>query len=549
MQAVQRLFRGSDEEITWEEPVCLQCQRTASDTCKHCAVQCIIVDRDRVVTRYVGPERLPLLPTQLPMIDGDWKWLRQANSDLHRATRLDACQLLLTSFQKGGYAMRTGGKTQCVKFRHLKEMRKKTIVLDVSQALPKLPQQPIGVRTTMDHFAGGTPAEKAVELTREGFKVTAVSAASAYSPGGGFTKGGRHALEEALCSQSTLYHSLEEVKERMLKNKKVYQIPEFGVIVSPRVEFFRRGTDQGYALYGGRETLEAAAIVSMAMYNRNPAVRDSPLDAPASQQEYEKGVERKFTAMAHAAALSESDALVIPDVGCGVFRNDPAVVGRLAGIALRKYIGYFRCVIFTGQRPFYEAARQALAEVDIGNRPPKPLGDVDRTTMAPSTCVVCKQMLGRDLAVVIGPKGERRGLFMHEECSDLLANEWPDHTAMTLPRAAESPEEFLRALDVDGNGMISKEELRSVVMALGCLDQAQFEARFKEWDRDGSGNLTLDELKRVPNKVHGEVLSMQQLPRSLLDWVKDQATLREQSLEAASLGGHWSLDSGRSRWS
>ena len=38
----------------------------------------------------------------------------------------------------------------------------------------------------------------------------AVNAASAYHAGGGFVTGGRHALEEAMCVQSSLYESLEK---------------------------------------------------------------------------------------------------------------------------------------------------------------------------------------------------------------------------------------------------------------------------------------------------------------------------------------------------
>jgi hypothetical protein len=40
-------------------------------------------------------------------------------------------------------------------------------------------------------------------------KVVAVNAASAYHAGGGFATGGRHALEEAMGVQSSLYEALE----------------------------------------------------------------------------------------------------------------------------------------------------------------------------------------------------------------------------------------------------------------------------------------------------------------------------------------------------
>merc|ERR1712093_225492 len=49
---------------------------------------------------------------------------------------------------------------------------------------------------------------EAVKAASEGKRVVAVNAASAYHLGGGFKTGGRHALEEAMCVQSTLYVSL-----------------------------------------------------------------------------------------------------------------------------------------------------------------------------------------------------------------------------------------------------------------------------------------------------------------------------------------------------
>ena len=42
------------------------------------------------------------------------------------------------------------------------------------------------------------------KLARQGMKVAVVNAASAYHAGGGFSTGGRHALEEATCMQTTL---------------------------------------------------------------------------------------------------------------------------------------------------------------------------------------------------------------------------------------------------------------------------------------------------------------------------------------------------------
>lgn len=529
MQRVLRVFRGTEEEIAWDE-VCAECRAAGAPDCRHVAPVNIIVGRDRVVTRFVGGDKLPLLPSQLPMLDGSWAWLRQCNEDLHRATRLDASELLQTAIKRGGYAFRQGGRTQTVKFKKIKEMKAGTQVVSDEKGLPTLPTCPYHP-TMLDYCHGGHPVEKAMDLCREGLSVAIVSAASGYHAGGGFATGGRHALEEAMCTQSTLYGSLEKVEKDMADRGQSYRIPEGGVIVSPSVEFFRNGTDQGYPIYS--EPREVAAVVSLAMYNKNPRVRDSAVDAPADEAEYAQGVARKFEAMAHGAVLAGANALVLPDVGCGVFGNEAAVVGAIAGRALRDFIGYFKCIAFTGNQQFHNAAMRTIAELTIGRRP-----QPQTPELLPSTrCVVCGQLLGKDLAVLIGPSGERAmDKFLHEYCTELLEKNYQGFTAMSLPAAAETPEDFLRAL-ADGNGWISKVELRCVIAALmgGDPDVAQFDARWKEWDYDGSGYLDLSELQRMaasPETTGGQAQRRNGgLPPSLLEWVRAQA-LREPAAQA-----------------
>lgn len=138
----------------------------------------------------------------------------------------------------------------------------------------------------------------------------AVNAASAYHAGGGFLTGGRHALEEAMCVQSSLYESLEQgislaedaqilclnlglpngcvfvpchvpcasgtffcacVCTLRLKvpswarpparrdgSPWVLHLPDDGVLLSPMVEVFRDGTMHGY---GFRETATVLTAV------------------------------------------------------------------------------------------------------------------------------------------------------------------------------------------------------------------------------------------------------------------------------------------------
>ena len=100
-------------------------------------------------------------------------------------------------------------------------------------------------------FERGTVLAVATKLARKGEKVAAVNAASAYHAGGGFTTGGRHALEEAMCMQSSLFLSLQKgmrlaeaaetsapswVKPKVQRDgsKWVPHLPDDGVLLSPK---------------------------------------------------------------------------------------------------------------------------------------------------------------------------------------------------------------------------------------------------------------------------------------------------------------------------
>jgi len=146
--------------------------------------------------------QVPLLPTQMPQIDGSWTWLRQRNEKHHRDQRKEASELLCTALERGGYSCRHGGDIQHVNFKSIKPMKSKTQLVSHSK-LPKLPE---GQHRGVEFEPACSPIQKAMELTLSGFNVATVSAASAYHVGGGFTSGGRHALEEAFCSRAHCLH-------------------------------------------------------------------------------------------------------------------------------------------------------------------------------------------------------------------------------------------------------------------------------------------------------------------------------------------------------
>lgn len=77
------------------------------------------------------------------------------------------------------------------------------------------------------------------------------------------------------------------------------------------------------------ETAQLAAVVSVAMPNCNPCIKDAPCDKPDSHEEYTHLIEKKFVAALGAARLAGANVVIMPDAGCGVYGNNPSEVGRL----------------------------------------------------------------------------------------------------------------------------------------------------------------------------------------------------------------------------
>merc|ERR1712194_500635 len=118
-------------------------------------------------------------------------------------------------------------------------------------------------------------------------------------------------------------------------------------ILSPNVTVFRSGTSDGYAF---RSKPYTVSVASIALPNLNPQVRDSPVEKVGDARSYEASIASILAAGLYAAALSGSTVIVIPDIGCGVFKNDPKVVGGVLGRELLKFTGYFERVVLCGQK-------------------------------------------------------------------------------------------------------------------------------------------------------------------------------------------------------
>merc|ERR1719331_2757845 len=120
---------------------------------------------------------------------------------------------------------------------------------------------------------------------------------------------------------TTLYRSLQKATE-MAKDMNFplpagvsseqfhIHVPETGVILSPDVEVFRAGSNDGYRFK--QAATNFTSVISMAMPNKNYSVKDSPVDAPRDPRAYEDLVLRKMTVALHTAAHSGADTFVIP---------------------------------------------------------------------------------------------------------------------------------------------------------------------------------------------------------------------------------------------
>jgi len=107
--------------------------------------------------------------------------------------------------------------------------------------------------------------------------------------------------------------------------------------------------------------------VSMAMFNRNSGVSDSPLDSPKDPAIYVSESKQKWEAVVTSAIELGAQDLVVADVGCGVFLNDPAVMGGCLGAALNKYQGRLESVVVCtpgSNKTFFCACERAFQGKD-----------------------------------------------------------------------------------------------------------------------------------------------------------------------------------------
>jgi uncharacterized protein (TIGR02452 family) len=190
----------------------------------------------------------------------------------------------------------------------------------------------------------GGRAQPVVEVTRESTLVAAqrmgpeaacLVFASAKNPGGGFL-GGAKAQEESIARASALYPSLLAAPDFYAFHRAQRDLRYSDrVVYSPGVPVFR--DDRGALLDAAYTT----SFLTAAAPNLGAILRNQPehaADVPAV-------LRRRAARVLAVAAAHGHRTLVLGGWGCGVFRNDPAVVADAFAVALRE-IDRFDRVVF-----------------------------------------------------------------------------------------------------------------------------------------------------------------------------------------------------------
>ncbi|MGJ7535587.1 MULTISPECIES: TIGR02452 family protein [unclassified Variovorax] len=196
-------------------------------------------------------------------------------------------------------------------------------------------------------------------LRENGGPVAALNFASARNPGGGFLNGSL-AQEESLASCSALYASLLRAPLFYERHRaSAAALYSDSMIVSPNCPVFR--SDDGILM----DQPELATFITCAAPNAGAVAKNQPGDIPR----IEDVLRTRLELVLALAAQQGCATLVLGAWGCGVFRNDPAMVAQifrnhLCGSAF--WANRFERIVFavldtSAQQDIYKTFKKVLA--------------------------------------------------------------------------------------------------------------------------------------------------------------------------------------------
>lgn len=170
-------------------------------------------------------------------------------------------------------------------------------------------------------------------------RVCALNFASAKNPGGGFLNGSQ-AQEESLARATALYPCLLTQRAYYDANRhSPSALYTDHMIYSPQVPVFRNDDDELV-----EEPWEVSILTAPA-----PNAGAIAKNHPDRADEIESTFRRRIEQLLSIAAVNEQSALVLGAWGCGVFRNDPAMVASLFAEFLQNggpFAGAFEHIAF-----------------------------------------------------------------------------------------------------------------------------------------------------------------------------------------------------------
>ena len=238
---------------------------------------------------------------------------------MNRTQRAELAQVTLATLESGTYTL-PDGRTVSIRDA-LSAACSQTVLYrpaEYEATLEQVADRP-GAASTSLHVSNRTTLEAARALSDSYAHTVCLNFASAKHPGGGFLSGSQ-AQEESLARSSGLYATLQTQPEFYdVHRRQSNSLYSDHMIFSPEVPVFR--DDQGRFLEEPWHTsfITAAAVNAGAVRQNQPQQVD----------QIEPTLRRRARLVLAVAALHGCDALILGAWGCGVFKNDPAMVAAI----------------------------------------------------------------------------------------------------------------------------------------------------------------------------------------------------------------------------
>mmetsp|Transcript_66743 Transcript_66743/g.118078 ORF Transcript_66743/g.118078 Transcript_66743/m.118078 type:complete len:485 (-) Transcript_66743:87-1541(-) len=347
----------------------------------------------------------------LPDIEGGFEWIvaGTGNNELDKEMRLESAKLTAAACRMRRYSY---DETE-VRLKYIEEMKRGTKFVESASSSSSSSRSAARIEWKFHDDDTTDSITMAVDTAMTGQRTVLLNPASAYIIGGAFSKGGKAGLEECLCFQSSLHTSLLQASELPPQRglSEAY-IPDNSVVLSPQVEVFRGGAEDGFPFED--ETTVLTAVVSVAMPNNNPKLKDVPVDRPASEDQYLNVVRAKLTAALVAASSVKASILVVPALGVGDYKNKPEVIGReLAKVVSEKFSNAFEQIHVVGPRAFTDACSHGVpmpgSSPTMAMAVPVKQGGLSSAPMATATPVSRSGGLGMGIAPPAGNRSRTAG--------------------------------------------------------------------------------------------------------------------------------------------